>query len=475
MKKFLLLFLVIISTHKLPAQQITFERIIDTLKFSDATSVQQTLDGGYIIAGHSYSNNNDAMIIKLDKYGAIEWIKHYGGTGQDGILDIVQLPDSTYIGSGVWDAGLNGQNWIIKLDKYGDTLWTTHEYNYYSILHGGMCLGNNLDFINGGSAVFANTSSDAYVLSWDSLGKKNFIKNIPIPFSQSCYSITKLDTSGYYYTGQFGYNPNQGNACIVKINNQGDTIFTRQVFSPINNGVNVGFTIMPYLDTNLVVGGVQYNQPMVRYETLLVRANQWGDTLWTKLIIDTKDVAVSKLVQTKDQKIALIAARQDPLDLTKQIIWFLKCDENGDTLWTRMFKGIGSSKADNGLYSTSDSGFIICGRTSTSVTPARLYIIKTDSMGNVATSQTVNELSNTVAFSVFPNPSNGIFHLKLHILTKQADIEVYNSAGQIVYTDILNGNCATYELDLSDQIAGMYQIKISNNKIMATQKLILMK
>ncbi|MBK8847528.1 MAG: T9SS type A sorting domain-containing protein [Bacteroidetes bacterium] len=266
----------------------------------------------------------------------------------------------------------------------------------------------------------------------DSLGNKNFIKNHAIPFFQSCYSITKLDTTGYYYTGNFGINWSVGSANIVKINNQGDSIFTKLFSSPINNGISAGFTIMPYLDTNLVVGGVQYNQPMLRYETLLVRANHLGDTLWTKLIIDTKDVVVSKLVQTKDQKIALIAARQDPLDLTKSIIWFLKCDENGDTIWTRMFKGIGSSKAENGLYCTTDSGFFICGKTAY-FTPARLYIIKTDSMGNVATSQTINELSNMIDFSIFPNPGNGIFQLKLHILNKQANIEVYNIAGQKVF------------------------------------------
>ncbi|MBK8847529.1 MAG: hypothetical protein IPO27_13700 [Bacteroidetes bacterium] len=156
MKKFLLLFLAIVTTYTLPAQQITFERIIDTMHCSSAECVQQTLDGGYIIAGITSNNNNDALIFKLDKYGAIEWIKQYGGNGQDGILGIIQLPDSTYIGCGVWDSGLNGQNWIIKLDKYGDTLWTTHEYNYYNASYWAMCIGNNMDYINGGDAEFAN-------------------------------------------------------------------------------------------------------------------------------------------------------------------------------------------------------------------------------------------------------------------------------------------------------------------------------
>lgn len=70
------------------------------------TSIQQTADGGYIVAGISYSNNGDVMgnhgdsdywIVKLDSIGVITWQNTLGGTGSEEAYSIQQTNDGGYI------------------------------------------------------------------------------------------------------------------------------------------------------------------------------------------------------------------------------------------------------------------------------------------------------------------------------------------------------------------------------------------
>ncbi len=52
--------------------QNTFEKVIDTLGCVNASSIQQTFDGGYAFCGTSSYGGNDVMVVKLDSVGTIE-------------------------------------------------------------------------------------------------------------------------------------------------------------------------------------------------------------------------------------------------------------------------------------------------------------------------------------------------------------------------------------------------------------------
>lgn len=69
---------------------------------SAALSIQQTIDGGYIVAGHNegFDLNNNIWIIKLNSVGTIEWQKHFGGSLTDYSYSIKQTLDGGYIMAG---------------------------------------------------------------------------------------------------------------------------------------------------------------------------------------------------------------------------------------------------------------------------------------------------------------------------------------------------------------------------------------
>ena len=93
-----------------------------------ARSIQQTADGGYIIAGRttiSGTFNVDLWLLKLDSNGAISWQKTYGGEGFDGATSIWQTSDEGYIVSS-WTTSFGVDEsdiWLVKLDNLGDVTW----------------------------------------------------------------------------------------------------------------------------------------------------------------------------------------------------------------------------------------------------------------------------------------------------------------------------------------------------------------
>ena len=60
-------------------------------------SIQQTFDGGYIVAGRTGS---DFWILKLFSNGFVEWQKSYGGSGSDEAFSVQQTSDGGYIVAG---------------------------------------------------------------------------------------------------------------------------------------------------------------------------------------------------------------------------------------------------------------------------------------------------------------------------------------------------------------------------------------
>jgi len=91
--------------------------------------VRQTFDGGYIVVGETYSygigtpDSSNVYLIKTDSEGNMEWECTYGGNGQDYGTSVSQTDDGGYIIAGVYDQGPHTDVYLIKTDSLGNVDW----------------------------------------------------------------------------------------------------------------------------------------------------------------------------------------------------------------------------------------------------------------------------------------------------------------------------------------------------------------
>jgi hypothetical protein len=108
---------------------LVWQKTIGGTDWDFANSLQQTSDGGFIIAGSTYSygyGNADGYVVKTDANGTITWSKTYGGANDDEFKSIIQTTDGGYALCGYTKSygDINGDAWVFKLLTNGDSAWS---------------------------------------------------------------------------------------------------------------------------------------------------------------------------------------------------------------------------------------------------------------------------------------------------------------------------------------------------------------
>jgi hypothetical protein len=215
-------------------------------------SIQQTNDGGYIVAGTSYSNDGDvsgnhgeadAWVVKLSSIGTIEWQKSLGGSGYDGSNFIQQTNDGGYILaakslSNDGDvSGNHGQldSWVVKLSNIGAIEWQK------SLGGSGDDVGSSIQRTNDGGYIVTGTSNsndgdvsgnhgglDYWIVKLTSVGVIEWQKSLGGSASEQSFSIDLTNDGGYILSGFSESNDgdvsgNHGyiDYWVVKLNNIG--------------------------------------------------------------------------------------------------------------------------------------------------------------------------------------------------------------------------------------------------------------
>lgn len=141
-----------------------------------ANSVQQTSDGGYVLAGYTYSfgaGGSDFLLVKTDAAGNEQWNKTYGGTGEDYGFSVVQTLDGGYalagstssFGAGVYDF------WLVKTDQFGNAMWNkTYGGIAYDEARSILQMANQGFVLAGWTESFGAGSSDCWLFATDALG-----------------------------------------------------------------------------------------------------------------------------------------------------------------------------------------------------------------------------------------------------------------------------------------------------------------
>lgn len=172
-----------------------------------AHSIRPTVDGGYVVAGTTNSfgaGNSDMYLIKLNANGDSVWSKTYGNAGSDSLFSMQQTFNKGFILAGTTNsigAGLNDM-YVVRTDSLGSVLWSrtyggSNNEGVRSIAE----LPDKGFFITGYTQSFGSGSSDFYVLRTYYTGDTIWTRTYGDNNSEFAYSADLSNDGGYIIVG----------------------------------------------------------------------------------------------------------------------------------------------------------------------------------------------------------------------------------------------------------------------------------
>ncbi len=386
------------------SQPITFEKYYDFGATEEGYSVQQTKDGGYIIAGQQrigigFSN---ILLQKVDSIGQTQWVKFIGNSYDNQAWAVKQTSEGGYIVTGyTTNASYDNMIYLIKTDSNGDTTWTKklstfppfqmYGKDVIQTLDGGFLVTCN------GSYYSTDTAQIIYLIKTKVNGDTLWTKKFKRLSGVWGGSLKQTTDGGYVIAGNVVLTTNPSakfSVYLIKTDTNGDTLWTKIIADTVTNNVRA-YSVQQTSDGGYFMTGAVYYPAILSTDVYLVKTNASGDTLWTRKIGGAGDEGgVGQ--QTFDGGY-IIAGSTTSFGSGSTDAYLLKTDSGGNKVWEKAFGSV-SQDQGNSIQQTTDGGFVIAG-----ITAGDVYLIKTDSDGVVMTG--VDELeSKRLYLKIYPNP-----------------------------------------------------------------------
>ncbi|MCF7859779.1 MAG: T9SS type A sorting domain-containing protein [Candidatus Cloacimonetes bacterium] len=447
-------------------------------------SVQQTLDGGYIITGSTKSfstGDSDVWIIKTDENGDSLWTKYYDEASEYDVgYSVRQTLDGGYVISGEGNTFHGGVR-LIKTDENGDTVWTKKFGDEYS--WGGYSVEQTSD---GGYITIAQLGYDVIgrgafeLIKTDENGDTLWIKWLDEQGDDVANSVQQTFDGGYIITGSLSQIFAAPDAKLIKTNEIGETVWNKTLGG---GGDDFGKSVQQTSDGGYIMTGGTESSGSNSSDVWVIKTDSNGDTLWTKTFGGGNDDWGESIQQTTDGGY-IITGHTNSFGAGNEDVWIIKTDENGDSLWTKTFGGVNNDWG-NSVKQTTDGGYIITGYTkSFGAGNSDIWVIKLESE---SLTEVINENKNIPSgFSLsqnYPNPFNPTTTITYTILeNSKIRLIVYDLLGRAV-RELVNGETKAGEnkvtFNAENLPSGVYFYKISvkslNHFFVDTKKMILLK
>ena len=162
-----------------------------------------------------------------------------------------------------------------------------------------------------------------------------------------------------------------------------------------------GFVVKTLAGRGYVVAGTTYTE--ASSNIVLIMTDEYGrETGTPKLFGGEHDDRASSMIILSDGGFAILGSTtvesEDESLITD--MYLVRTDRQGNELWSKNFGG-NSNEAGYGLAQTSDGGFILIGSTENPLTGVKnIYLVKTDSAGEVLWTRTHGGLNDDVGLSI---------------------------------------------------------------------------
>ena len=447
------------------------------------------------------------FISKLDTEGNFVWAKQIGGIGSDyennqgagialdatgnvytigtfvGIVDFdpeIGIDTIMPVG-GIYDQDI----FINKLDPSGHVIWTK------------IIGGKNYDIANDGIAIdhsgnVLTTGAFTDTLDLDP-GDSVFNLTVGVGGGVENMFISKLNTDGeFVWAKQLGSITNGPGVENITVDKLGNVYFTGLFQGTIDFDPGI-------LTYNLTPKGDEYDA-----DIFISKLDSAGNFAWARSMGGRGMNGAKSIVTDEGSSVYITGGFQDTMDVDPGLgvynlisieysaIFIVKLQDDGTLLWAKQLNGTGTSNVGCSIIVDATANVYVAGNFDQDIDMdpgvgvfsffttgiQDICLLKLhDTLSTVNIAEQLGHGLNTCM--IYPNPSNGIFNIGLNLDSDSSvKIEIIDITGQLirmVNQTNLNAGINSIAIDGSELSNGIYFIKIYNDKINNTLKLLINK
>ncbi len=382
--------------------QSNFQKSFGGSNEDEGKSVQQTTDGGYIIAGvtHSFgAGDEDIYLIKTDANGDTLWTRAYGGTHDDEAHSVQQTTDGAYIIVGETKSFGSGKEdvYLIKVDSSGTLLWSkTYGGNEDDEGHFIRQTTDGGYIITGETHSFGAGEKDVYIIKTDSVGHITWTKAIGGNHEDEGNCVRQTTDGGYIVVGEtHSFGAGKEDVYLIKLDSNGNIQWTKAYGGSDDDD---GHSVWQTTDGGYIITGETHSFGAGKEDVYLIKVNSSGALQWSKAYGGADEDEGNAVQQTTDGGY-IIGGESESFGNNEELAYVIKTNSIGDTLWTATFAAADETEFHD-IQQTSDGGYIATGEIETEQPgEENVFLVKFDSTGSRFACNTHGTATTAIASS----------------------------------------------------------------------------
>jgi PGF-CTERM protein len=378
-------------------------------------SLEYTSDGGYILAGSSHFFTGkgidvDAMLVKTDLNGNMQWQRTIGGIGRDEAYSTIQTSDGGYIMVGTTESYGAGSYdfWLVKTDAKGIEQWNRtfgcedleEDISFLQTSDGGYIMVGTTRPLLTGSYNLRLVKTDAKgIEQWNrTFGEEDYDDTAP--------SIRQASDGGYIIAGTTeSYGAGSDDFWLIKTDPEGIEQWNRTFGGEDYDWLK---SFQQTFDGGYILGGPTRSFGNGSFDFWLVKTDNNGIEQWNRTFEGKENVIgyiASSVQQTLDGGFILegVTGSTNSFDC-----WLVKTDSEGEEVWNRTF-GHDGDNIPRSILQTPDGGYVIVGETgSEGPEPYDAWLFRTDADGHEQWETTLGGPGRDVARFVLLAPDGNL-------------------------------------------------------------------